>query len=292
MFIHTYIRISPVRSRISLIYDMSKLDRIERISSWSRALSAARRTVGKEATGKEPSESWIAKMCLAEHSPIRLIEYEWTWKYIPQWVTAHMVRHHIGCEKFVHTQRTDRRADVAIPRDELPQGALNEMDMSANVQSIINISRKRLCRCASKETREAWEQVVNGIRGIDRVVADKCVPECVYRGFCPEFMSTCKYSLSNAYKAQKVRYLRTDYDDSWTLVDDYEVSRFGDIKRGGYLLRTRTIGTGLVAISGDVVRSVDDLVVKAFGDPKAVCTNHIDGNIYNNQITNLEWKKI
>lgn len=44
-------------------------------------------------------------MLLAEHSPIRLVEYEWTWGQIPQWVTVHFVRHHIGCEKFVHTQR-------------------------------------------------------------------------------------------------------------------------------------------------------------------------------------------
>lgn len=78
---------------------MIKVTRLNAVTSWSRALNAARRTVGKSALKKEPSDSWKAKMLLAEHSPIRLVEYEWTWEQIPQWVTVHFVRHHIGCEK-------------------------------------------------------------------------------------------------------------------------------------------------------------------------------------------------
>jgi len=87
---------------------MIKVTRLNAVTSWNRALNAARRTVGKSALKKEPSDSWKAKMLLAEHSPIRLVEYEWTWEQIPQWVTVHFTRHHIGCEKFVHTQRPDR----------------------------------------------------------------------------------------------------------------------------------------------------------------------------------------
>lgn len=66
----------------------------------------------------------------------------------------HFVRHHEGCEKFIHSQREDRR-NLGIPRDELPQGSFNDMDMVANAQALINISRKRLCSCASPETRVA-----------------------------------------------------------------------------------------------------------------------------------------
>jgi hypothetical protein len=142
---------------------MSEVIRVEQVTSWTRVLNAARRTIGKEPLTKEPSDSWKAKMLLAEHSPIRLLEYDWSWSKIRQWVTAHLVRHHEGCEKFVHTQRGDRRAILeeynVDSRDELPQGALNSMDMTANAQALINISRKRLCNCASKETREAWKQV-------------------------------------------------------------------------------------------------------------------------------------
>lgn len=191
---------------------MSKIVKLEQITNWKRALNAARRTIGKNPLDKNPSKSWEAKILLAEHSPIRLVEYDWTWEEIRQWVTAHLVRHHEGCEKFVHSQRGDRRK-LDVPRDELPQGTLNDMDMTANAQAIINISRKRLCSCASKETREAWKQVVDAIREVDPVLADKCVPECIYRGFCPEFMSPCGYSKTNKYKEDLIRYRNTNYDE-------------------------------------------------------------------------------
>lgn len=190
---------------------MSEIIRLDQVTSWKRALNAARRTIGKAPLAKEPSKSWEAKMLLAEHSPIRLVEFDWTWKDIMQWVTTHLVRHHEGCEKFVHSQRGDRRV-LPVPRNELPQGALNDMDMTANAQAIINISRKRLCSCASKETREAWKQVVEAIREVDPVLADKCVPECLYRGFCPEFMNPCGYSKTKKFEEDLQRYRNTDYE--------------------------------------------------------------------------------
>lgn len=195
---------------------MSKIERVERVTSWKRALNAARRTIGKEPIDKEPSDSWKAKMLLAEHSPIRLVEYEWTWKDIKQWVTAHLVRHHVGCEKMVHSQREDRRnltEEFSInSRDELPQGTLNDMDMSANAQALINISRKRLCNCASKETREAWLQVKEAIKSIDPIMAEKMVPDCIYRGFCPEFMNSCGYVNTDKYKKELEIYRNTNYE--------------------------------------------------------------------------------
>lgn len=189
---------------------MSKVVRLVQVTSWKRALNAARRTIGKAFLDKEPSASWEAKILLAEHSPIRLVEYDWSWEEIKQWVTVHLVRHHEGCEKFVHSQRGDRR-DLGIPRDELPQGALNDMDMTANAQAIINISRKRLCSCASTETREAWKQVLEAIKEVDPILVDKCVPECIYRGFCPEFMKSCGYSKTAKYQEDLEKYRNTDY---------------------------------------------------------------------------------
>nr|DAI45630.1 MAG TPA: Thymidylate synthase thyX [Bacteriophage sp.] len=195
---------------------MSEIVRLEQVTSWKRVLNAARRTIGKEPLDKEPSNSWKAKMLLAEHSPIRLLEYDFSWKSIKQWVTTHLVRHHEGCEKMVHTQREDRRVLLeeygVTSRDELPQGALNDMDMSANAQALINISRKRLCSCASADTREAWKQVKVAVAKIDPVLADKMVPECIYRGFCPEFLSSCGYSKTPQYQEALEKYRSTDYE--------------------------------------------------------------------------------
>ena len=199
---------------------------MEMVTLWKRALNAARRTIGKAPLDKEPSKSWEAKMLLAEHSPIRLLEYEWTWADIMQWVTTHLVRHHVGCEKFVHTQRGDRRAILdeynVSSRNELPQGATNDMDMTANAQALISISRKRLCNCASKETREAWKQVQDAIREVDPVMADKMVPECIYRGFCPEFMNPCGYANTEKYQQDVKKYRSTDYDESGYLINGNE----------------------------------------------------------------------
>lgn len=203
---------------------MSKVIKMEKVTLWKRALNAARRTIGKNPLDKEPSNSWKAKMLLAEHSPIRLIEYEWTWSDIMQWVTTHLVRHHEGCEKFIHSQRGDRRVILeeynVSSRDELPQGATNDMDMTANAQALINISRKRLCNCASKETREAWKQVQDAIREVDPVMADKMVPECIYRGFCPEFMNPCGYANTEKYQQDLKRYRSTNYGESGYLINN------------------------------------------------------------------------
>ena len=184
---------------------MSKIKTLVQVTSWKRVLNAARRTVGKSPLDKEPSYSFKKKILLAEHSPIRLLEYDFSWEDIKQWVTVHLVRHHEGCEKFVHSQREDRR-ELSVPRDELPQGSLNDMDMTCNAQAMINISRKRLCSCASKETREAWSQVIEKLKEVDPVLAEVCVPECIYRGFCPETDRCCGYCFTPLYQSRLVNY--------------------------------------------------------------------------------------
>lgn len=189
----------------------TRLDHLQRVTSWKRVLNAARRTVGKEYLDKEPSTSWKAKVLLAEHSPIRLLEYDFGWNKIRQWVTTHLVRHHEGVEKFVHSQRSDRR-ELPCDRDHIFQGAKNDMDMTCNAQAMINISRKRLCNCASKETREAWKMVMDELTFVDPILRNKCVPECVYRGFCPE-LNSCGYWKTVQFKKDLAEYRRTKYGD-------------------------------------------------------------------------------
>lgn len=165
----------------------------EIISGWEWAKRAALRTVGKKPKTTQPTDQWKADMLLAEHSPIRAVTYYISIDNIRQWVSVHLVRHWLGFLPFVHTQREDRRK-IDLKRDELPQGALNDMDIIANAQALINVSRKRLCACASKETREAWQAVKDSIAEVDSVMADKMVKNCVYRGFCPEGDNCCGYS--------------------------------------------------------------------------------------------------
>ncbi len=79
--------------------------------------------------------------------------------------------------------------------------------MTCNAQAFINISRKRLCiGCASKETRQAWEIVIEMLKEHDSILASKCVPECIYRGFCPEFERCCGYCNSKQYEERLKEY--------------------------------------------------------------------------------------
>lgn len=209
---------------------MAKVTRFEcPKADWIRVVNAARRTWGKKPLNREPSDKFKREILLAEHSPIRLLEYDFTIEDIRQWVTVHLVRHHEGCEKFVHTQRQDINdaiekvtknvikalSDVGMnrdgwkERDYLFQGEGNDMDMTCNAQAFINISRKRLCKgCASPETRQAWEIVIEMLKSVDPILAEKCVAECLYRGFCTERKRCCGYVNTDAYQKRLEEYRR------------------------------------------------------------------------------------
>ena len=57
-----------------------------------------------------------------------------------------------------------------------------------NAQALINISRVRLCTQAATETHQLWWKVRETIKGIDPIMANFMVPNCIYRGFCPELI--------------------------------------------------------------------------------------------------------
>lgn len=171
--------------------------------SWRDVADAARTTIHKEEGTGEPSSAWKRRILLAEHSPIRLITFRWKWENLKSWVSVHFVRHKIGIEHFVSTQRTDR---TGIKRDALPQDSLVQHECFANAQAMIAISRKRLCSCASPETRAAWKLVLEELRKSEPELASVCVPECVYRGFCPEFGS-CGFVKTEAFQKARQSYV-------------------------------------------------------------------------------------
>ena len=175
---------------------------LKSIGLWSNVYNLALKTVRKNGEDKTPSDAWKKKILLAEHSPIRARSFQWTWKDLPYWVSNHFVRHKHGIEHFVTTQRSDR---TGIERDKLPQDALVNHTCVANAQALINISRKRLCNKAAYPTQIAWAKVVSAIKDIDPVMASCMIPECVYRGFCPELQS-CGYCDTKDYKEELEKY--------------------------------------------------------------------------------------
>lgn len=152
---------------------------------WSEVVDDCRFTVGKPSLGHEPSREFKQRILIAEHSPIRDIRFKWKWENIKSWIATHWVRHKWEC--FVKTQRTDR---TGIDRDDLPQGAVVDFTGDANVQSLIDTMRKRLCYQASPETRKYAEDLKAIITKVEPEIGDVLVPNCIYRGGCPE-MQTC-----------------------------------------------------------------------------------------------------
>jgi hypothetical protein len=166
--------------------------------NWVRIKNACRITVNKEHTDNEPTNRFKTKLLISEHSPIRLLRINWLWEGIKSWISVHFARHHVGIEKFISTQRTDR---TGINRDELPQGSLVNFEGEANAQSLIDITRKRLCYQSSKETREYMEDFKIILNVYEPELSDVLVPNCIYRCGCPEF-EECGY-WSNFIKKHK-----------------------------------------------------------------------------------------
>ena len=177
---------------------------IKSTKNWKEVLAAARFTAGKCDTKKEPSVKWKTKMLYAEHSPIRLLRITGVFEQIKTWVSVHLVRHHVGIEHFVCSQRSDR---TGISRDNKPQSSPVNHMINANAQAVINMARKRLCSLASKETRDAFTSLVLEIEKEEPELARVCVPDCIYRGHCFE-PNSCGWHKSEQFAEKRALYVR------------------------------------------------------------------------------------
>ena len=179
------------------------IDIFEHEDNWQEIKDSAMNTIGKN-TGKYPDSKWKKELLLSEHSPIRRMRFYWRWKGLKYWVSVHLVRHKVGIEHWVSTQRTDR---TGVDRDELPQGSLVNHACEADAQALINMSRRRLCSCASPETRNAWIEVKNKVAETEPELASCMVKECIYRGFCPEREDfSCHYDKTEAFQKELEEY--------------------------------------------------------------------------------------
>lgn len=180
-----------------------KIDIFKVNDCWQEVKDAAMNTIGKT-KGVYPDDVWKKKILMSEHSPIRRYKVYWRWNAIKYWISVHFVRHKIGIEHWVSTQRTDR---TGVDRDDLGQGSPVNHACEADAQSLINISRRRLCNCSAKETQDAWRMVREKVREVDPIMASAMVRECVYRnGLCPE-MFTCEFNKTDAFKKELKDYL-------------------------------------------------------------------------------------
>lgn len=179
--------------------------------NWKKIKSACMTTISKEAGDKEPSQEWKRRLLLCEHSPIRRGTISWKYDEIPYCISTHFVRHHEGVEKWVGTERADRTE--IKDRSQRSQMDMVPMEMEANIQALINISRKRLCTSADPLTRLYWKATLEAIKEYDEDIYWACVPECIRCGGCPEYKSCGYYDhLMEGATEEEQRVLKLRYD--------------------------------------------------------------------------------
>lgn len=158
---------------------------------WQWCKQCTLNTVGKNSTTL-PTSEWKEKLVKSEHSPLRELWFGIKME-IPYWVSVHFVRHHIGVNHYVQSQRNDRQEKY--DRTQAPQGEIVSHIMSINAQELVFMSHKRLCNQASKETRMVMQEIVNQVLKLNPEFKDVLVPLCKYRnGLCTEF-NTCGYNI-------------------------------------------------------------------------------------------------
>ena len=154
----------------------------EVLGSWKNAKNKCRTTVNKGYSDIEATDKFKSDLLISEHSPIRLISVDWSWKGIAYWVSTEWSRHKF--EKFISTQRQDR---TGVDRGKSPQETPVNFDGFANAQNLIDAWRKRLCGCADPKARELAIDFKKVLHETEPQLADVLVPNCIYRCGCPEF---------------------------------------------------------------------------------------------------------
>ena len=158
--------------------------------NWLDIKNACRQTVSMGDSELEPTSEWKRKLLICRHSPLRIGSVLWKSEDVPFYVMGHIVRHNVGCTPFVSTSREDR---TGIPRSERKQTDFVDMQMTANIEALINISERRLCTCADPTTRKYWEAVLEAVKEYDEDIHWACVPQCIRCGSCVEPFSECTF---------------------------------------------------------------------------------------------------
>lgn len=177
-----------------------------------------------------------------KHSPIRTQIFWIEMRDIPLFVASQLVRSHVGIQCFQLSKRTDRggedfreeceeiasMAGTIFPTDgysfeeeyqhrattadsirllsrQFDRYAPTDLAILINAEAIMNMSAKRLCAMAAKETREIWQKTLELIEEVDPDLVKFCKKPCVLSGVCRESKS-CGYMASESYLTERRLY--------------------------------------------------------------------------------------
>jgi hypothetical protein len=175
------------------------------VSMWKEVLNSARFTVGKSELTTEPTDDFKRNIIAVRHSPIRNYWVVIDMLNIPNFASQQMSRHIISgrheqvqktdSDDFVQTQRADR---TNKKRSERKQTDPVNHKIVANIQGLIDMSKKRLCKKADPVVQTIWSEVVNKIYEFDTYIAVAMQSECILSGgVCFE---DCNYRNSKSFR--------------------------------------------------------------------------------------------
>ena len=154
---------------------------------WMRCKALALGTEGKEPT-TPPSDEWKRRILEARHSPIRTLMFTVRMD-VPYWVSVHYVRHKVGVEHYVRSQRNDRQSDY--DRNAARQDTPVTHVMDLNADALITIVQKRLCHKAAKETQEVARLIADEVLKVNPEFFDVLTEPCVFNGRNCHEMRSC-----------------------------------------------------------------------------------------------------
>lgn len=173
---------------ITLFYNPDSIKAVARVSNLSQGFPL----------DKPMTLRLWRKLLAGEHSPIRELRLQILITDIPYYAAMHIRTHQVALDIIDHpqhpqdwqcvvrSQRPDGYNPVDYDRREARQDAPVSMLISCNPQSLIDVSRKRLCGKADEVTRSIWQEVKNTIALHNDVfvmaIALYMLPDCDYRG--------------------------------------------------------------------------------------------------------------
>lgn len=156
---------------------------------WERCYMLALNTMGKKYVDSTVTDSWKSKMLKCKHSPIRTLMFTIRLT-IPYYVSTHFVRHKIGVEHYVQSQRNDRQSNY--DRETAPQNAMVSHIMEVNAEQLMFMANRRLCGMADVTTRFVMTHICIEVNKLNPEFTQFLVPMCEYIHECPEF-KPCGY---------------------------------------------------------------------------------------------------
>lgn len=155
-------------------------------------LAAMRTTTGKSMyeMSYPKLETWY-KMLLSPHSSHRAVIYRFYVEDIPYNIHVYLIRHHVGIQPHVYSQRDDKRKMGRTERDAKPQDEPITMCFDVNAAALLQIAQRRLCYQSHYRIRTLMELIKIGLikhgDKYDQVLGRLMMQPCLWNpGICPE----------------------------------------------------------------------------------------------------------